>query len=404
MTNIGIIAEYNPFHSGHRHHIAQSKALLQKPDAGVIVMMSGHWVQQANCAIAHKWTRAQLALEGGGDLVLELPTPWATASAQHFARGAVALLHATGIVTHLSFGSESGDLSGLEAINQGLLHPQYPLFLKEALKTGCNFPKARQLAMEQLLNRDCAILSQPNNTLGLEYLSALHPLNNAITPITIPRQGAGFHQMLHPKEAKPSHTSATDLREKLYQGNWAYTQEYLSASGEMLLKKEDLPSLSHCERSIMAKIITMTPEDWAKLPDSGAEEGLPYALANCGKQASSVAEFIQGVKSKRYTHARLRRLVLWAFLGLTQEHIPEKPLYLRVLAMNEKGMSLLHQMKEKATLPILTKPAHIQRLSLECQELFDRERQYTDLYGLCFSKMLPRGLELRQSPVVDFSQ
>lgn len=405
MTTIGIIAEYNPFHSGHRYQIEESiKTLSQTGErAAVVVVMSGNWVQQGHCAIADKWTRAKIALEGGADLVLELPTPWATASAQRFARGAIALLEATAVVTHLSFGSEAGDLSSLLALSQGLEDPQFSTLLKVQLKEGTSFPSARQKVLEQLVGHHASLLSTPNNTLGLEYLSALHHHNSTITPMTIPRQGAGFHQQDFPKDAPPQHTSATDLRAKLHAGNWQDTQAFLSPIGEALLRQQDFPSFSHCERAFLAKLMSMTREDWAKLPDSGMGEGLPLRLEQVARTAQSMEEFVSKAKTKRYTQARLRRLVLWAFLGLTQDDCPDLPLYLRVLAMNKTGTQLLHRMKTTATLPICTKPAQIHSFSPPCQRLFEQEVRYTDLYGLCFPQIPPSGREWTQSPVVDLS-
>lgn len=406
MNNIGIIAEYNPFHSGHKHHIEESKRLVAQSgeEPGVVVVMSGNWVQQANCAIADKWTRAKMALEGGADLILELPTPWATASAQRFARGAVATLAATGVVSHLSFGSEVGDIQQLHCLNQGLSHPDFTSFLKEELKTGCSFPSAREKALSRVLGaHHSQVLSMPNNTLGLEYLSALEHYNSTITPLTVSRTGAGFHQLLAPEEKPPLHTSATDIRAKLHSGDWGYAQQYLSDRGDRLLKNQELPSFHHCQRVFLGKLISMTAADWAKLPDSGLGEGLPYRLEKVAQSAQSMEEFITKVKTKRYTQARIRRLLLWAFLNLTQDDCPEHPLYLRVLAMNRRGMTLLHTMKTSATLPICTKATQIKGFSSECQRLFGQEVAYTDLYGLCFPNLPQRGREWTQSPVVDLS-
>lgn len=401
MNNIGIIAEYNPFHSGHQHHIQKSKNFLSQSQSSVVVIMSGHWVQQANCAILDKWTRTKLALEGGADLIIELPTLWATASAQRFAQGAVALLEATGLVTHLSFGSESGDISLFQELNQGLQHPDFKTKLKEELRPGCSFPTARQKALSHLVGIKAELLSKPNNTLGLEYLSAIDHYNSDISPFTIPREGAGFHDIS--PLAPQKHTSATDIRAKIMKNNWQDTHQFLSPFAQIQLQTKEIPSMCHCERAILSKLISMSLEDWTKLPDSGREEGLPQRCLKVAQTARSTEEFIANVKTKRYTHARIRRLVLWAFLGLTEEMIPEKPTYLRVLGMNQRGIELLHQMKATATLPICTKPAQIQNFSSECQDLFQKEVVFTDLYGLCFPSLPPRGLEWTQSPIVDLS-
>lgn len=397
MHYVGIIAEYNPFHSGHRHQIRQTRALLPG-DSTLMVILSGNWVQQANCAILDKWTRSELALEGGADLVLELPTPWATASAQAFARGGVALLQATGLATHLSFGSEIGDLAPLQEVAQALDHPGFPPLLQEALKTGDSFPRARQRALEQHLGRPCPLLASPNNTLALEYLSALRHFSSEIQPLTIPRAGGGFHSTLAPQDPLPPHTSATQLRRWIQAGEWNQLAPYLPGSSIVLLKEREQADLAHCHRAILAKLASFRPEDWAQLPDSGQAEGLPQRLARLGPQANSLEDFLSQAKTKRYTHARLRRLVLSAFLGIKKDDIPPSPPYLRILACNPRGQQALGKMRDCATLPLLTKAAHVRQLSPVCQALFQQEATYTDLYGLCFPTITPRGEEWRQPP------
>ncbi len=403
MKKIAIIAEYNPFHSGHQYHISQSKqALWDKEDAAVIVIMSGHWVQQANCAITDKWTRATMALEGGADLVIELPTHFATASAQGFARGAVALLEGTAVVDYLSFGTEAGTLEGLSAIQEVLETPQYRQHLKTQLKTGDSFPRARQNAVAQILGETSLLLSSPNNILALEYLTALSHFNSNIKPLTIERKGSGFHCIRQGE--RPPHTSATDLRSKLYEGNWADCEPYLSSTAMTLLQQQKFPSLQYCERVLLAKLATMTAEDWAKLPDSGSGEGLPNHLAHSANKAQSTEEFLLLAKNKRYPHARLRRLLLSAFLGITKESTPPHPEYLRILAMNQKGRGILQEMKAKSNLPLITKTANIHKSSPQCLSSFQKEVVFTDLYRLCFPelspKAIPKSMEWLRSPVV----
>ncbi len=401
MKQVGIIAEYNPFHTGHGHHIAETRQKIwdtYQEECGVVVVMSGHWVQQARCAVADKWLRGRLAVEGGADLVLELPTLWATSSAQGFARGAVEVLEGSGVVTHLSFGSECGDISVLEEIADGLSTEAFSQQLKQTLKEGVSFPTARQKALEQVLGQPCLALKSPNNTLGIEYISALQRISSGIQPMTVSRKGGGFHSLVGAEEPRPVHTSATDLREKMEGDQWDYVKAYLSPAGQAYFQENPPPSLVHCERIFLEKCCSMTAEDWSKLPDSG--EGLADRLEKIGHRVSSVAEFLEQAKTKRYTHARLRRLMLWAFLGLKQEDIPEKPPYLRVIACNAQGRKMLAEMREKAHLPVLTKTAQIHGFSQECQSVFGQEVKFTDLYGICFPKIQPRGLEWRMPPVI----
>ena len=377
MTAAGIVAEYNPFHAGHAYHINQTRRALG-PDTAVVCVMSGNWVQRGDCAVFDKWTRTRMALEGGADLVLELPTVWALSSAEGFARGAVGLLAATGVVTHLSFGSECGDVDQLRRVAACLDSPAFSAALGRQLDSGLPFALCRQRAAEEVLGKGpTGLLEQPNNNLGVEYLRALNALKGDIQPLTVFRRGAG-----HDGGDHPDFPSASFLREKL-RGRGG----------------ENAANLACCERAILARLRTMTAAEWAKLPDSGAAEGLPRRLERAGRRCAGLEEFFALAKTRRYAHARLRRLVLWAFLDLTAADLPNAPPYLRVLGLNTRGREVLREMKSRAAAPVLTKPAHIDRLGEDARRLFALEARCTDLYGLCFVDPAPCGREWTVSPV-----
>ena len=383
METAGIVAEYNPFHRGHAWHIAETRRRLGG-DAPVVCVMSGHWVQRGECALADKWLRAALALDRGADLVVELPTPWAMASAESFARGAVSLLAATGVVDVLSFGSETGELAPLEEAAAALDAPDYPERLRAALGRGLSFPAARQEAA------GAACLSAPNNNLGVEYLRSLRALGSTIRPLTVPRQGAG-----HDGPAAGGYASASELRRLLRAGRGAEAAPYLTApwSGE-------LADMQHIERAVLARLRTMGEGDWAALPDGGGAEGLPSRLAKAAREAVSLEDFYARAKTRRYPHARLRRLALAAFLGLRAAERPAAPPYVRVLGLGGRGRVLLRRMKDTCPLPVIVKPAQARELDGPARTLFESEARYTDLYGLCFPAPRPCGAEWIHSPVV----
>ena len=383
METAGIVAEYNPFHRGHAWHIAETRRRLGG-DAPVVCVMSGHWVQRGECALADKWLRAALALDRGADLVVELPTPWAMASAESFARGAVSLLAATGVVDVLSFGSETGELAPLEEAAAALDGPGYPERLRAALGRGLSFPAARQEAA------GAACLSAPNNNLGVEYLRSLRALGSTIRPLTVPRQGAG-----HDGPAAGGFASASELRRLLRAGRGEEAAPYLTApwSGE-------LADMQHIERAVLARLRTMGEGDWAALPDGGGAEGLPSRLAKAAREAVSLEDFYTRAKTRRYTHARLRRLALAAFLGLRAAERPAAPPYVRVLGLGGRGRALLRRMKETCPLPVIVKPAQARELDGPALAQFQAEAGYTDLYGLCFPTPRPCGGEWTHSPVV----
>ena len=383
METAGIVAEYNPFHRGHAWHIAETRRQLGG-DAALVCVMSGHWVQRGECALADKWLRAALALDRGADLVVELPTPWAMASAESFARGAVSLLAATGVVDVLSFGSETGELAPLEEAAAALDAPDYPERLRAALGRGLSFPAARQEAA------GAACLSAPNNNLGVEYLRSLRALGSTIRPLTVPRQGAG-----HDGPAAGGFASASELRRLLRAGRGEETAPYLTApwSGE-------LADMQHIERAVLARLRTMGEGDWAALPDGGGAEGLPSRLAKAAREAVSLEDFYTRAKTRRYPHARLRRLALAAFLGLRAAERPAAPPYVRVLGLGGRGRALLRRMKDTCPLPVIVKPAQARELDGPARTLFESEARYTDLYGLCFPAPRPCGAEWIHSPVV----
>ena len=400
MQVAGIVAEYNPFHLGHGWHIAETRRLLGG-DAGIVCAMSGNFVQRGQAAVLDKWRRAECALLGGADLVLELPTVWAAASAEAFARGAVSILAASGVVDVLSFGCESGDAPSLSAAADCLLTDAHSALLREALDHGVSFPAARQAAAEKLIGPQAACLAAPNNNLAVEYLKALKLLRAPIKPLAVARVGAG-HDAAAPADG---FASASAVRTMLSEGRWEEAGRYLPPSTMSLLLQETeqgrCPAgLEHCERAVLARLRTMGEEDFAALPDSGAAEGLPRRLTEAARTSRSIEEFCAAAKTKRYTHARIRRLVLWAFLGLTAADRPASPPYLRVLGFNRRGQALLREMREKADLPVLVKSAHARRLPAPARQLFELEARCTDLYALCSPLPRPCGLEWPAGPVI----
>ena len=397
MNIAGITAEYNPFHTGHAYQISALKAQLG-PDTSVVAVMSGSWVQQGRPAVTDKWTRARMALNGGADLILELPTVWAAASAESFARGAVELLCRCGVIDTLCFGSETGELAPLLAAAECLDSPDYPEQLRKALEGGASFAAARQAAVEALIGPAGAALASPNNNLGVEYLRALRSLHSNIKPVTIRREGAAHNSLDRTGEG---FRSATQLRQHLARGEWEAVRPYVPAGNLDILQSAPLADPRLGERAVLACLRKMTAEDWAKLPDAGAGEGLPQRLERAGRQCRSLDDFFTLAKTRRYAMARLRRMALWAFLGLTAADVPAEPPSLRVLGFNARGRDVLKQMKTTAQLPILTKPAHARELDGPGRRLFELEAQCTDLYGLFLPQLPPPGQEWTRGPIIN---
>ncbi len=372
MTVAGVVAEYNPFHPGHAFHLGETRRALG--ECAVVAVMSGNFVQRGECAVFDKWTRARAALEGGADLVLELPTVWAASSAETFARGAVELLAATGVVTHLSFGSECGAAQGLGRLALCLDSPAYRAALRRFLDQGLPFAACRQRAAEEVAGTAAAeLLSRPNNNLGVEYLRALNALQSGIEPVTVRRAGAG-----HDGGAHPQYPSASFLREQILSG---------------ALAAENPAGLRCGERAALAVLRAMDEGGFAALPDCG--EGLSHRLYRAVRKGRTLEEVYGLAKTKRYAHARIRRALLWGALGLREAHRPAHPPYLRVLGANEGGRALLREMKGRAALPVFTKPAHGRG-----EPLLELEARCTDFYQLCRREPGRCGLEWTTNPVM----
>lgn len=393
MRAFGIICEYNPFHTGHRWQIAELRRRFGE-DCAVVCAMSGNFVQRGDLAIIRKHVRAEAAVRGGVDLVLELPVPWATASAEGFARGGAAVLAGTGVVDTLAFGSECADTGKLKRVAACLTGKEFSNALHTELDKGNPFAAARERAAEKLCGADAAVLRNANDILGVEYCKALSGTD--IVPLALPRRGVG-----HDGGAAGEFASASYLRERLLAGETCGA--YLTADMERLYDTERAVgrapvAMANAERAMLAKLRTMTEEDFARYDEGN--EGLYHRLYDASRTATSIEELLTAAKTKRYAYARLRRTVLRMYLGI--ETVPEKVPYLRVLACNERGRTLLKQMKNSASLPILTKSADVRELSESAQRLFAIEARATDLYTLAYPDLAQSigGSEWTTNPVI----
>lgn len=387
MTVAGIIAEYNPFHRGHGWQIGEIRRRLGE-DTAVAVCMSGNFVQRGDFAILDKHARAEMALLGGADLVLELPTPWACAGAERFAQGGVAVLAATGVVTHLVFGCESGALEPLQAAVECLEREEYHENLRRITDKGISFAAARQEALHKLTGAaEC--LSQPNNALAVEYLRALKAQGSDIRPLALPRVGAD-----HDSREESEFPSASAIRRRLLSGgDW---RGMLPEASAHIVSREieagRAPAvMDNCRRAVLAQLRRMSEEDFR--PYDGGNEGLYHRFYAAVHAAVSPEGILETAKTRRYPLARLRRMLLQSYLGVPQAAQGETPPYIRVLGANERGRALLRQMRKTASLPVITKPGHVRRMEREVQRVFDQEAWCTDLYVLAYPDLKQAGPE-----------
>ncbi len=372
-----VICEFDPLHLGHRLVLERAGAL----ESPVVCVMSGNFVQRGTPAMLDKWARARLALLNGADLVIELPLSWSTAGAERFAAGGVALCSALGRGL-LCFGSEVPDIGLLQNIAAALLSEEFSRALREC-PPELGFAARRQTAIERLLGPKAgSALSRPNANLGIEYCKAILSQGAALTPVAVKREGSGHDQ---PGEGS-GYLSGSELRRRTLSGGDLgglvpeSTQRCLEAA------REDgrLSEMRYIERAVLSRLRAMPEEEFAALPD--LSEGIEHRLYRAAREAGSLEELYSLAKTRRVSHSRVRRLVLWAFLGV-RAPLMELPPYLRALGGTKRGLELLGTSR----LPVIVRSSDTEGLSPEAQALFKLEALAGDLYGLASQSPQPSG-------------
>jgi predicted nucleotidyltransferase len=397
MRILGIVSEYNPFHRGHSYHMEASRKLLGG-DCGVVCVMGGNFMQRGEAAVFSKHARAEAAVRCGADVVFELPLPWAVASAERFAHGAVGLLNALGAVTHISFGSECGEIAPLNALATALIDPSLDRKIKLELEKGLPYAAARQNALEQDVGELARLLEKPNNILAVEYLKALYELRSPIEPLTVRRSGAG-----HDERSSGALRSAAELRSMLAAGENISAQVPPAAAAVYLREIEQgrgPVGENELETAVLSRLRMLKEADYEALPD--ATEGLGSRLYRAAVTEPTLDAVMSAAKTKRYAMARLRRMSMCAALGVKAGMADGVPPYARLLAASERGRDILREIGEKTRIPTITKPAAVREMNRDIRALFDLECSATDLYALGFTAREERrgGREWRTSPLL----
>lgn len=393
----GIVAEYNPFHNGHKYQLEKSKELGELTHT--VAVMSSNYVQRGETAILSKWARAEMAVQNGIDLVIELPTLWSTSYAQRFAEGAVSLLDALGCVEMLSFGSECGNIDELIACKEAINSEEVTERLKENLEVGLGFASARAEALRSVCgNRFFDILEGANNTLGIEYLNALDRLGSAMVPMTIRRKGAAHDSIMR----SDNFASASEIRRMMKENSREWEMFVPQSVADIYTREtqeEKAPCLNEkLEFSILCCMRQLSAEEIGRSPD--VSEGIEFRIHDAALKARTLDELYSLAKTKRYSHARIRRIVLHAFMGFVADDYKGNPPYIRVLAMNENGKEILKEAKEKAKLPIVTKASDFDELDEYGRHVFSLEDMCTDVFSLSSPAILPCGREKTSGIVV----
>lgn len=360
MHVVGVIAEYNPFHQGHAYQLRAIRQAIRErfhDDVAIVAVMSGSFTQRGEAAVLDKWRRADLAVRGGCQLVLELPFLFACRSAQDFARGGVRLLQGLGCVDTLAFGAESPDLAPLMEAARVIDAPETQAALHEALRAGASYAKALTAILQEASGLAANLLRQPNNILAIEYLRALRGYAPGIEPLLIARRGAGYHETsLGPL------ASASAIRGELAkaQPDFASLKDSLPEATYAAIRAAfpaEIASTERLFRPLLARLLTMQGRELEAI--FGLQEGLANRLLAKIRQSQTLQELIAGMVTSRYPASRISRIVPHLLLGTGERAAREAaetgPLYARVLAFDEVGRELLHAIKERGTLPLITK-------------------------------------------------
>lgn len=384
MKTCGIIAEYNPFHNGHKFQIEETKRRFGATH--IVAVMSGNFTQRGDVAIYDKYKRAEIALKNGVDLVIELPVAYALASAEQFALGAVALLRDLGCVDMLSFGSECGNIDLLHETAGAVMYAQQHDDFFRFMRMGHPLPVALQKTIEKYYTEDIMeTLTEPNNTLAVEYLKAMNELGCLFEPVTIGRTGAGHDS----DESTENIASASKIRKMILAGEAvsAFVPEEIDA---------DFADIRNLETAILAKMRTMSKKELERVPN--VLMGLENRIHKAARVSTNLAELYMLIKTKRYTMARIRRIVLSAFIGVRKTDLKKNPSYVHILGMNQRGREILS--KADCKLPMDTSLKALAGTGDRQKRQAFLEETAGNMYALAFEKKKPCGLDYTAKPVI----
>lgn len=367
---VAIICEFNPFHNGHAYLLQKARQLTGEP---VVAVMSGSFTQRGEAAVCSKFERAAVALRHGADLVAELPAVYAVANAQRFAQGGVRVAASFADVRHLAFGCEDNDPKLLQAAADAMNNAEVNALVAAQMKEGAYYPQAVERAVRAVCGGGAADrLTSPNNILAVEYIRALS--GSGIVPLPVRRVGAAHDS----GEATDGFMSASLLRERLRCGG--ETAPYMPEA------PREITCPCYWERAALFKLRTMTAADFRALPEVG--EGLENRLAAAVAAETSLEGILRAVKTKRYTHARLRRILCCAALGITEELQARRADYVRVLGFTDEGARLLKNCRAE----VVTSVARALRSGRNV-DFLRADIRATDLAALAYERVKPCGAD-----------
>lgn len=383
----GIVAEFNPFHNGHKFIIDCAK----RDGHTVFTVISGNFVQRGETAIISKFDRTKQALLGGADLVAELPCPWSMSTAQNFAFGAVSQLVTLGVEI-LYFGSESGDTERLVKAAEIIDSAEFQSCIKERINAPVTYAALRQEILSEFDPSLSDILSGPNDTLAVEYISAAKKLDSKLEFKAVKRVGVGHNDT----DASGEYANASSIREKIIERDFNYISKYMPYESAEIFLQTDISYMENIEIAVLSRLRTITAEELNRVPD--VKEGIENLIISAAREATSLEELYTLIKSKRYTHARIRRIIMSAFIGIDNSFFKTEPPYVRVLGFRRDAITLAPNYPRK---PIVTKVSQIDSLDEYSQKVFKTECRATDLFSLSFKKPKKSGADMT-TPMIKY--
>ena len=405
MKAVGIIAEYNPLHNGHVYHIKEAKKIAGSDV--VVVAMSGDYVQRGEPAILDKWERARLAIENGVDIVMEIPVYYCLGNAKQYGAAGVFLLESLGNVTHLAFGSETGNINKLRRIANNLrknasdIEREIKLFSKE----GLSYPKARAAAYAKVcaynnaeytpedISMDVSILEGSNDILALEYIMAC----DEIEPIAITRIGAGYHDSV---DEIRLFQSATGIRKIVKEGK--DIESYVPANTVSVLNNSISTYPDKWLDLLKFCVLTASADKIDRCPSGG--EGIGNRMKAVIADATTWDGFVRAVKSKRYTYTRISRLCMQLILDIDRKKYERCiPAYIRILGLSDKGRDMLSEVKKnkKNKLPVITNiNKEFEEVGVVGNLLVNLDVHAADIYNLTTGRDISANSDHRVTPII----
>lgn len=402
MKLAAIIAEYNPFHNGHKYQIDKARELLGD-DLAIVAIMSGNYTQRGELAIADKTCRARAAVLGGVNLVIELPFPYSSSSAEIFATSGVHIAESIG-ADYLIFGSECGDIDALRRAADVLSSEEFKSNLEQIKSCKSSdtmgYPQIVEVAYRKCDDANMQLdISTPNNILAIEYIKAIKALGARLTPITIKRSGAGYSDGdIVEGQALQSATAIRGLMTK----SDISAFEYIPNSSKIAFEEARMQGLmpSSFEKLSPAIISSLRLNTSSDIKIFDADDGLYNRLSKFSMKTNSISSLAAMAETKKHTKARIRRAIINSFFGVTSSLVKEPPAFAQILAMDEIGRQALKRIKKTTAFPCITKPSDYNSLSPEVVSQKENSNKADAVYALSLPKEIPGTFYLTYTPFV----